>query len=72
MYHLHIRFEGDNNEIYFRDYLNDHAEVAKEYEGLKLDLWKKYEHNRDAYTETKTEFVEKWTSRARLLYGERY
>lgn len=35
------------------------SEVAKEYEALKLDLWKKFEHNRDAYTEAKTEFIEK-------------
>lgn len=72
VYHLHIRHEGDNKEIYFRDYLNEHSEVAKEYERMKLDLWKKYEHNRDAYTEAKTDFVEKWTSEALKLYGRRY
>ena len=57
VYHLHIRHEGDNNEIYFRDYLNEHPKVAKEYEMLKLSLWKKYEHNRDGYTDAKSEFV---------------
>lgn len=72
VYHLHIRYEGGSNELYFRDYLNEHSEVAKAYERMKLDLWKKYEHNRDAYTDAKTEFVEKWTSEAHKLYGERY
>ena len=59
VYHLHIRQPGDNNELYFRDYLNEHPEVAWAYETLKLSLWKKYEHNRDAYTDAKTEFIER-------------
>lgn len=72
VYHLHIRYEGDNDELYFRDYLNEHPEIAGEYEHMKLDLWKKYEHNRDAYTDAKTGFVEKWTGEARKIYGMRY
>ena len=42
VFHLHLRNLGDNDEIYFRDYLNAHPQVAKEYELLKLKLWKKY------------------------------
>lgn len=72
VYHVHIRYTGDNDELYFRDYLNDHPEVAKEYEFLKLGLWKKYEHNRDAYTRAKTDFVHKWTDEAHRNYGDRY
>lgn len=72
VYHLHLRFEGDNNELYFKDYLNEHPDVAKEYENMKLALWHEYEHNRDAYTEAKTEFVEKYTFAARKQYGNRY
>ena len=71
-FHLHLRYAGDNNELYFRDYLNEFPEVAKEYESLKLSLWKKYERNRDAYTNAKTEFVEKYTKIAKVLYGNRY
>ena len=41
---------------HFRDYLNEHPAVAKEYETLKLRLRKQYEHNRDAYTDAKTDF----------------
>lgn len=65
VFHLHVRLEGDVDELYFRDYLNAHPEIAKEYESLKLRLWKEYEHNRDAYTEAKTEFVKKYTSLAK-------
>ena len=67
VYHLHLRHFGDNDEIYFRDYLNSHAEIAKEYESLKLDLWKKFEHDRDAYTDAKSEFVAKYTALAKEI-----
>ena len=72
VFHLHLRYAGDNSELYFRDYLIEHSDVAKEYEDLKLNLWKKYEHNRDAYTNAKTEFVKKYTEKAKVLYGNRY
>lgn len=65
VFHIHLRLTNDNDEIYFRDYLNAHPEVAKEYETLKISLWKKYEHNRDKYTEEKTEFVTKYTNLAK-------
>ena len=35
-------------------------------------LWKKYEHNRDGYTNAKTEMVKQYTEKARILYGNRY
>jgi GrpB-like predicted nucleotidyltransferase (UPF0157 family) len=72
VFHLHLRCAGDNDELYFRDYLIEHLDVAKEYEALKLKLWKKYEHNRDAYTNAKTEFVKKYTEKAKVVYGNRY
>ena len=72
VYHIHLRYAGDNDELYFRDYLNEHPAVAKEYEALKLRLWKQYEHNRDAYTDAKTDFISKWTAEARKEYGDRY
>jgi len=72
VYHIHLRYTGDNDELYFRDYLNEHPFVAKEYEELKLSLWKEYEHNRDAYTNAKTTFISKWTEEARKIYGDRY
>lgn len=65
VFHLHIRLKGDDDEVYFRVYLNAHPDIAKEYESLKLELWKKYEHDRDGYTEAKTEFVNKYTELAK-------
>ena len=64
--------KGDNDELYFRDYLNEHPQIAKEYEALKLELWKRYEHDRDAYTDAKTAFIRKLTAEARRVYGDRY
>ena len=72
VFHIHLRYIGNNNELYFRDYLNEYPEIAKEYENLKLNLWKKFKHNRDAYTEAKTEFIIKYTELARKKYKERY
>lgn len=72
VFHLHLRRAGDNDELYFRDYLNDHPEIAKAYERLKLDLWKRYEHDRDGYTAQKAEFVARYTKMAREAYEGRY
>ncbi|MBO5297176.1 MAG: GrpB family protein [Candidatus Homeothermus sp.] len=57
VFHIHFHRIGDNDEILFRDYLMAHPEAAKEYEHLKLSLLPKYKHDRDGYTEAKTEFV---------------
>lgn len=72
VFHLHLRYSGDNDELYFRDYLIEHPQIAKEYENLKLELWKKFEHNRDAYTESKTDFIRAYTQKAKELYNGRY
>ena len=72
VYHLHVRYYDDWNELYFRDYLREHKDVADEYAKLKLGLWKKYEHDRDGYTDAKSEFVLKVTEKARKEDGGRY
>ena len=72
VFRLHLRYAGDNSELFFRDYLIEHSDVAKKYEELKLGLWKEYEHNRDGYTNAKTEFVQKYTEEAKRTYGKRY
>lgn len=71
VFHLHLRYEGDNDELYFRDYMNCHPDLAKEYEKLKLSLRNKYEHDRDAYTNAKTAFVSEYTKRARIALSGR-
>lgn len=69
---MHLRYAGDHDELYFRDYLMDHSDIAREYEKLKIGLWKKYEHNRDGYTQAKTAFILKYTQRAKQEYENRY
>lgn len=72
VYHLHLRRSGDNDELYFRDYLIENSEVAKDYEKLKLSLCKEFEHNRDEYTNRKTKFVTEYTKKAKIEYAKRY
>lgn len=38
VYHLHVRYYDNWNELYFREYIMEHKEVAKEYAKLKLGL----------------------------------
>lgn len=72
VFHLHLRWFGDNDELYFRDYLKAHPDIARKYEKMKLGLWKQYEHDRDGYTEAKTKFIKEFTDRAREEFTGRY
>ena len=71
VFHLHLRYWGDNDELYFRDYMNENPLLAKQYEELKLSLWKKFEHDRDGYTSAKTSFVAEQTDKAKKKYKYR-
>jgi GrpB-like predicted nucleotidyltransferase (UPF0157 family)/nicotinamidase-related amidase len=64
-YHVHIRYKGNWDEVHFRDYLLSHEDTAKEYEALKLKLVKKFRNDREAYTNSKTEFIERIVKLAR-------
>ncbi len=64
-FHIHVRFKGDWDEIYFRDYLRKHSEVAKEYEELKDRLSVLYRNDREKYTDKKTGFIKRVTETAR-------
>ena len=57
--HVHVRYQGDWDELHFRDYLISHPHMAKEYEELKHDLAARFPNDREAYTYAKTPFVEK-------------
>lgn len=70
--HIHVRYFGDWGELYFRDYLISHPDVANEYGKLKLMLKEQYVHDRDGYTEAKGDFVRKYTEYARAEYTDRY
>ncbi len=72
VFHLHLRYWGNNDELYFRDYMKDNPRIAKNYEKLKLSLWKLYEHNRDAYTNAKHDFISEYTKKAKQQYRDRY
>lgn len=72
VYHVHLRYRGDNDELYFRDYLREHDEVAEEYEALKLRLWHEHERDRDAYTDMKGDFVRDVTNLAKEAFAGRY
>ena len=65
VFHIHLRYLGDDDEVCFRDYLIAHPEVAKEYEELKLTCIKEHSFDRDAYTEMKGEFILKYTTIAK-------
>ncbi len=58
--------------MYSRDYLISHPDVATEYSELKLGLWKEYEHDRDGYTEAKTDFVLKYSDIAKQEFKDKY
>jgi GrpB-like predicted nucleotidyltransferase (UPF0157 family) len=64
-FHVHIRYKGDWDELYFRDYLLSHPDVAWEYARLKIELKQKYEFDRNTYTEAKTDFIKRITKLAR-------
>ncbi len=65
VFHLHIRHPGDWDEIVFRDYLRQNPARAAEYAELKKSLQKRFEHNRDAYTEAKSDFIRACVQEAR-------
>ncbi|WP_434655313.1 GrpB family protein [Thermoanaerobacterium thermosaccharolyticum] len=67
-HHLHmVEYKSDFwiNHLLFRDYLIQHSDTAKEYERVKMGLAQKYEFDREAYTEGKSEFIQEVLRRAR-------
>lgn len=72
VFHIHIKNNGDCDELYFRDYLNDNKDKAKEYEALKLELYNKYNPNRDLYTNGKSKFVKEIVTMAKRKYKNKY
>ena len=70
VFHLHIRHNGDNDELFFRDYLLTHPATAREYETLKLSLLPAYRHDRDGYTAAKSDFVNRVTQLAKQTVHE--
>lgn len=69
-YHIHM---GPLNQdwlwdrIYFRDYLNQNNDYKHQYQDLKILLAEKYKHDREAYTNSKSDFIIKVTEEAKNL-----
>lgn len=72
VYHLHVRYYDNWNELYFRDYLMEYKEVANEYGKLKLGLLEKYKNDRDGYTKAKSDFILEYTEKAKKKYADKY
>lgn len=68
-HHIHLYTTATNPErerhLMFRDYLRAHAEAAQEYAQLKYLLADKYREDRDRYSRSKSDFVERIVQEAR-------
>jgi GrpB-like predicted nucleotidyltransferase (UPF0157 family) len=56
------------DRLYFRDYLIEKPQLAKEYMVLKMNESKKHKNDRVAYTRAKSDFILKITSEAKHFY----
>jgi GrpB-like predicted nucleotidyltransferase (UPF0157 family) len=56
--------------LFFRDYLIEHHDIAREYQDLKLRLANNYPNDRVAYTNGKTDFIVRVTETAKKYYNQ--
>lgn len=67
-YHIHMGTQDQDflwDRLYFRDYLKQNPSAAKEYEKLKLTLAEAFKNDREAYTKSKTDFINRITGLAK-------
>ena len=65
--HIHVApldMSGQWERVEFRDHLRAHPDVAAEYAALKRGLAERLGHDREAYTDAKTEFILRVTALA--------
>ena len=81
VYLLHVRYFGNWDELYFRDYLIEHPDVAAEYGRLKQKIVRDIESGvlermpngaPNGYSEAKLQFVQKITGIAKQEYHDQY
>ena len=81
VFFLHVRYPGDWDELYFRDYLIAHPETAKAYGDLKAGILRDIEEGRlermpggqpNGYSMAKLEFVKEVSRKAKAEFGDRY
>ncbi len=65
VFHLHIRHRGDWDELIFCEYLKNNPDKAQEYAQLKIELQKRFKHDRDGYTQAKGDFIRQCVKAAR-------
>jgi GrpB-like predicted nucleotidyltransferase (UPF0157 family) len=68
IFHVHMLEKGSlewQNHLHFRDYLNQHRDVAREYARLKLRLATQFPQDREAYTDGKASFIQQVLQLAR-------
>jgi len=56
------------DRIFFKDYLREHSEIAKEYENLKIELASKFSKDKRNFQKGKTDFVMRVTKIAKEKY----
>lgn len=74
-HHIHMieknaSFAEHWDRLFFRDYLIEFPEMAREYENLKLHLADKFQGNRIAYSKSKAEFIQRMTHVAKKYYAQ--
>ena len=78
---LHIRYAGDWNELYFRDYLLEYPDVAQEYSKLKEKILSDIKEGKvermpngqpNGYSNAKFSFVDDISCKAKEKYKDRY
>ena len=78
---LHVRYAGDWDELYFRDYLLEHPDTAREYGELKESILKAIDEGRmermpdgrpNGYSNAKLAFVQRISAEAKKEYRGRY
>lgn len=78
---LHMRYAGDWSELYFRDYLLDHPDIADEYSKLKEQILKDISEGKiermpngqpNGYSNAKYKFVDGISKKAKEEYKNRY
>ena len=68
-HHLHlVPYQSRlwKERLAFRDYLRSHSDVAREYAQLKYQLAEQYRFDREAYTEAKSEFIQRVLGKAEI------
>jgi GrpB-like predicted nucleotidyltransferase (UPF0157 family) len=70
-FHIHMGPKEHKiwDRIFFRNYLTENDEIAKQYEHLKVKLTEKHKYDRVGYRIAKKEFVQKVTDEAKILYN---